>query len=105
MSDRDPVVSTWCGHPRFACPECAFDSLEEANVRSHIDSAHPLPGPKPYPEPEAEQIAEPEETKPARPARKRASKKPTPNPTQEIVPELPADTVTPDDPEENSTDG
>lgn len=82
MSDRDPVVSVWCGFPRFACPECAFDSLDEANVLSHIETAHPLPAPKPYPEPAVE---------------------PEPEPTTE--PDVPADTVTPDDPEESTTDG
>lgn len=40
---REPVESTWCGQARFACPFCAFDSLQRDRVTFHIEQVHPLP--------------------------------------------------------------
>ena len=42
---REPIVSSWCGVPRFACPFCAFDNLDEGKTREHIEAAHPVPAP------------------------------------------------------------
>lgn len=49
MPSREPVISEWCGHDRYACPVdgCAFDTLERERFDEHLAAAHPLPAPKP----------------------------------------------------------
>ena len=48
-ASRDPVMSEWCGHDRYACPVegCAFDTLDESRFAEHMANVHPLPAPKP----------------------------------------------------------
>lgn len=42
---REPVVSDWAGHERFACPMpgCAFDTLNRGAFDEHMTWDHPLP--------------------------------------------------------------
>ena len=42
---REPIVSEWAGHERFACPiaGCAFDTLDRAAFDEHMTWDHPLP--------------------------------------------------------------
>lgn len=73
MSDRDPIVSDWCGQPRYACPlaGCPVDGLDETRVREHIAEAHPLPPPAVIPAPVI--VSLPNGLAPAEPAKKRGS--------------------------------
>lgn len=38
---REPIVTEWCGAPRYACPVCGRDSDSESTIRDHIDGHFP----------------------------------------------------------------
>lgn len=42
---RAPIVSAWNNQPRYECPFCQWDTLEEAKAIAHIDEFHPEPQP------------------------------------------------------------
>lgn len=47
MTTRDPIMSLWRGHERYACPVagCPFDTLDRGRFADHMASVHPLPPP------------------------------------------------------------
>lgn len=50
MSDRALIVTDWRGMPRYACPFCPYDTMEEGKGNEHVAVAHPVPAP-PEPDP------------------------------------------------------
>lgn len=37
---RAPIVTEWAGLPKFACPLCPFDTLDEQRITEHLNPLH-----------------------------------------------------------------
>ncbi len=63
MSNQPPyILGTWKGYPRYQCPICPFDTLDEATALEHFRAHSERPGAKePVEEPREEYIVIPPE--------------------------------------------
>lgn len=42
MTPLEPT-GDWRGHPRWTCPHCAYDTLDETRMAEHLAQRHPAP--------------------------------------------------------------